>query len=356
MRNEFDPLVGATEADARAEQIALQRVDETSATPQPDTIAHSWVVPEYEELRDEQPLLHAAAGLEASRQLQREAAGLNPSAVAAERVVAGHRTVLEASERRAVETTDALAAFRRRPPKAKCWHLLAKSAFLLGDIAGISTAAIWLGEIPAIAVVMATSAAAATVAAGLSGGEVRDVRNRERRARPASELSDALQPFAHLFEAPDRGWRFVKAVTWVSVGIAGTIATAIFALRASIEDPLIGLVFGGIAAAIAAASWTESFSYADDVADLIDHADADYQRERERHLKLATNPDWKRHEETVAEADSTTREQERRGEAAAHHVRALRYGILRRNPNVAGNGPAVEPTAIGQTARRGGAK
>lgn len=356
MARELDPLTGASAADALAEQIALQRVDEAGATPQPNSVAKLWVSPEYDELGTEQHSLHDAVGVEQSREATVEAAGLTPAASADEWLLEGQRVVVETVKATYVTVLTVLAPFRRRPPKAKRWHLLAKAAFLVGDIAGIATAAIWLGEIPAIAVIMALSAAAATVTAGLSGSEVRDVRDCIRRAALLPDLPDALLPYRHLFEAPDRTWPYVKALLWVSGSVAGTIACAIFALRASIEDPLVGLVFGGIAAAIAAASWIESFSYADAVADLVDNAEADYTRETEKHQKLAASPALQRHGEALATATSIQAEQSHRAQAAGHHMQALLYGILRRNPQTAGNGPAAEPTTIGQTTRRGGTK
>ncbi|MCC4907780.1 hypothetical protein [Microbacterium sp. cx-59] len=353
----LDPLVGASDADARAEQIALPRVDEAGATPQPDAVAKLWVSPEYDELTAEQHSLHQATAHESALEPEVEAAGLTPAASAAGHILEGHTDVLATVTRSFIAVLAVLTPYRRRPPKAKRWHLLAKAAFLMGDIAGIATAAIWLGEIPAIALVMAISAAAATVTAGLSGGEVRDVRDRVRRSRPIEELSPELLPHAHFFDAPDRGWPFVKALIYVSIAVAGTIACAIFALRASIEDPLVGLVFGGIAAAIAAASWIESFCFADAVADLLDNAEADYQREVSRHQAFAASTPWQRREEALATSASIHAEQLERGTAAGHHMQGLLYGILRRNPQTAGNGPVAETTNIGQTTRRsGGAK
>ncbi|NYF28068.1 hypothetical protein [Microbacterium sp. JAI119] len=356
MPKDTDPMIAAAEADGRAEQIALPRIDEAAALPRPTTIGDTYAEMENRALEDEQPALFAATGTEASRASKAEAAGLAPAAEGGRRLVDGHLPMLEAAQRRHIETTDALASFRRRPARSKPWHFLAKGALLVGDVTGIAGAAIWMGELPAIAVVMAVSAATATVAAGLSGIEVRDVRNRDRRVRPFEELPEKQQPYAHLFEAPDRGWPFIKALTWVSVATAGTIATAIFALRSVVEDPIVGLVFGGIAASIAAASWIESYMYADDIADLLDNADADYEREVARHQRLAASAAWKRREEALVESDLLVAEHRDRGEAARHHLKALRFGILRRNPQVVGHGLAPNSAAIGQTARRGGAK
>lgn len=206
MARELDSLAGASAADAVAEQISLQRVDEACATPQPGSVARLWVSPEYDELTAEQRELHTAVGVEQSRDSAVEAAGLTPAASADQWLLDGHRKVIETVTNTYVTVLAVLTPYRRRPPKAKPWHLLAKTAFLVGDIAGIATAAIWLGEIPASAVIMALSAAAATVTAGLSGGEVRDVRDRIRRAASLAELPEALTSYRHLFEVPDQGW------------------------------------------------------------------------------------------------------------------------------------------------------
>lgn len=345
---------GALEADAQAEAIALIRVDEAGALARPSHIGPFHVETEYSELEAEQPPLFSASGIEAARAAEIEAASLTPSATGDERLRDGHLPILEDAERRLATTREALAAFRRRPPKAKGWHYAAKAAFLGGDLAGIATAAIWMGEIPAIALVMATSAAAATVTAGLSGTEIRHVRDRARLARPTEELTDAQKLFAHFFTAPDRGWPYVRSLLYVSAAVGASIALAVGALRMAIEEPMVGLVFGGLALAIAAASFIESFMFADATADQLDNADADYERELARHQRLSGAGNWKRRQEVLAEADSLVREHAHRGTAAAHHLRALRARILRSNPGIAGHGPASEPTAIGRTTRRPG--
>ena len=358
MRKDLDTETAALQAETAAEQIALQPVDEARAVARPGSIGETYAEAATKALEDEQPPLFHAAGLETSRESAKEAAGLKPVASAAERLVEGHLPLLQAAEDRHARAHDALGSFRRRPPSATKWHYLTKTGLLVGDVTTLAGSFIWLGEEPALATVMAVSAAVATVTAGLSGAEVRDVRNRARRARPVDALTEAQLEHAHLFEYPDRGWPIVKALSGVSVTVASTIAASIFALRASLEDPLVGAVFGGIAAAIAAASWIESYMYADDIADLLDTTERGYQRELARHEKLAASTLWKRREEALVEADSIAQEHQKRGEAAAHHLRSLRFGILRRNPQVVGHGPAAEATVIAQTARRagGGAK
>ncbi|WP_415137464.1 hypothetical protein [Microbacterium sp.] len=344
----------ALQSEAEAAEVALQRIDEAAAVPRPSSIGSTYLELEREELELEQPEQFTALGIETARPLRAEAAGLALAAEAGRRLLDGHLPILTAAEERLVATTVVLSPHRRRAPKAKRWHYLAKTAFLCGDLAGVASAAIWLGEYPEIAVVMAIAAAAATVTAGLSGAEVRDLRARERRARPLDTLTEQERPFAPLFTAPDTGWPFVKALLWVSGAVASMIAVSVFALRASIEDPLAGAVFGGIAMAVAAASWIESYMYADEAADLIETAEADYARALARHQQLAGASAWRHRETVLAEAESVTAEHDHRGEAARRHLRALRFGVLRRNPQVVGHGPAAEHTAIGQTTRRGG--
>jgi len=351
------PNRSTDDVDLEAESIMLPMVDAVSAVPAPSAIGTYWHEPEYDKKRDEQGNLWTAEGELAARSPLVAAAGGALAADADESILRAHAGVLEVALALYTNTLEALSPYRRRTMKARLWHYLAKAAFLLGDLAGIATAAIWMGEIPAIAVVMAISAATATVTAGLSGGEVRDVRDRIRRARSRDELPEALMPFAHHFDAPDRGWAFVKAIILVSIGIGVVIAMAIFGLRASIEGGLSGLVYGGIALAIAAASFLEQYCYTDAIADQIDSSRADYVHERDEHRTLAASTQWKDHAENMAEANSIKSEHSLRGAAAGDHLDALSYAIKRRNPAVAGHGLATEPTAIGQTTRRnGGAK
>ncbi|WP_125130773.1 hypothetical protein [Microbacterium sp. 10M-3C3] len=351
------PTAPTSDVDLEAESIMLPVVDTVSATSAPTTLAQFWHEPEYVKKREEQEALWDAEGELAAREALVSTAGGALVADTDASLVKSHAALLAVTLTLLTSTMESLAPYRRRPAKAKLWHHLAKAAFLLGDLAGIATAAIWMGEIPAIAVVMAISAATATVAAGLSGGEVRDVRDRIRRSRPTEELPETLVPFAHHFAAPDKGWPFVKALVYVSIGIGAVIACAIFGLRTSIEGALSGIVYGGIALAIAAASWLEQYCYTDAIADQIDAARADYVRERDELRALAASSPWEAHAKYETEAESIAREHALRGAAAAHHLDALSSAIKRRNPAVAGHGPAAEPTVIGQTTRRsGGAK
>lgn len=348
-------LATVSDVDSEAESIMLPPLSEVSAAPAPTSIDHYWHEPEYRNKAGEQANLWDAEGEAAARGDRVEAAGTRLAAETDEATVGDHSTLLTTTLKIHIQTLTALSPFRRRATKARLWHYLAKGAFLLGDLAGIATAAIWMGEIPAIAIIMAVSAAAATVTAGLSGTEVRDVRDRKRRSRLRDDLPEALLPFAHHFDDGDKGWPLAKAVVFASATIGVIIAVAIFGLRSSIEGGLSGLVYGGIALAIAAASFVEQYCYTDAIADQIDATRADYVRARKDHVDLARSASWKKYAEHAAEAESIQNEHALRGKAAGDHLEALSHAIKRRNPAVAGHGPAAQASTIGQTSRRPGA-
>jgi hypothetical protein len=351
----FDSAVNAIHQEAIAEQITLQRVDEAAAIARPNTVGHTWVEREYDEIEAEQEPLWTASGIEKSRRSAIDAAGAQAAATASEHIVAGHLPVLDAAAIRFANTAEALSPFRRRPPGTKLFHYGAKAGFLLGDVAGISTAAIWGGEIPGIAVIMASSAAIATVTAGLTGTEARDLRSSRRRERDVKSLTEKQHPFQHLFTGGDAGNRIVRSMVGVSAAVGALIGCAIFALRFSIQGPLVGLVYGVIAVAIAAASFIESYMYTDEVADQIDNADHSYAKEIARHAKLAASEPRKIHSRSLAEADSIAKEHAERGRAARDRVRSHKWAILRRNPGVVGHGTAQPNVAtVGKTVRRGG--
>lgn len=339
-------------AEVAAEEIRLQRVDDATALPRPGAVAESWVEKEYDELESEQSPLWGAEGVAASHSARVDAAGLAASAAGAKRRLDGNDVLLKATETRAFATTNALAPFRRRPPKAALWHYLTKTALYLGDTVGISSAAILLGELPILAVLMSISAAAATITAGLTGAELRDIRARRRRAVMVDLLVDEQKPFLHLFSQEDEGIRVVKTVIGASLTTALLIAFGIFSLRTTVEEVLVGVVFGAIAAAIAIASFVESYMYADEISDAINNTERDYAKALVRHARLAGDQYWSRYEKFAAEAQSLANENLARAEAAQAHVRALKWSVLRRNPGVAGHGTPEATVKVGRTRRQ----
>lgn len=360
--NRFARLTGIATPDTTteqahiAEEITLQRVDEAAAVARPENISGTWLEDEYTELETEQSPLWDASGIETSRPAEVEAAGLLPAATASERIATGHIPVLEAAAGRYSDTVDALTPFRRRPSGGKLLHYAAKSGLLLGDMIGVTMMGINIGDYPVLAFLMSISAATAAVISGLVGSEVRDLRSSQRRRRDIDSLTDKQKPFQHLFTGVDEGAKIVKVLCGLSAGVALTIAAAIFAGRAELEGALTGLIYGGIAAAVAAASLIESYMYADEIADQLDTANASYEKELARHQRLAGSVARQTKLSKDAEAESIRREHALMGKAAAAKIRALKWGILRRNAGVVGHGAGVPATGpVGRTARDGSA-
>lgn len=346
-----DPLVVAEEAEDAASRVTLPHAEPAQVLARLDSIGHLWVEDEYDELQDEQHHLWAASAEDDSRAASIKAAKLHRAATEAEAIVAANRTVVGDARDRLVRTTRVLAPFRRRAKGTKLWYQAGKAGLLCGDIAGFGTAAIWLGELPVIAITLATSAAVATVAAGLIGVDVRDREQRRQRHQAVPQPSEAQGEFPHLFVEPTGG--VLKRMLQIAAGTAGMIGVGIAALRSAVDDPFIGIVFGGIALAVAGGSFIIAYAGADEVADLLEHAEAGYDQAVATHLARAAHPTIQAVAGADAQADSVIREHHARGEAAERHVRALKWGILRRNPSHAGHGPATARVG-GQAPRREG--
>lgn len=349
----LEPLIVTNEAETLAESIVIPRAEEAQVLVRPGTIGPLWVEREYGALEHEQPDLWEASGIAASRETAVTAARQTLVAGEVERVVSEHRQAVSDAHEHLLLTHRVLAPFRRRAKGAKRWYQAAKAGFLAGDIAGFGTAAIWLGELPVIALTLATSAAVATVAAGLLGVDVRDQELRRQREHAVPTPAEEQNRFPQLFRQPPPGGT-LKRMLLLAAGTAGMIGFGIAALRAAVDDQMIGFIFGGIAMAVAGGCFLVSYAGADEAADLIEHAEADYKIAVARHLCLTEHRGHSQFEEAQAESVSLAQEHQARGRAATHRVQALKWGILRRNPSHAGHGAAAPQAGapVGQTARR----
>jgi len=321
-----------------AEQIELLGVQHTAVALRPPELGRTYLEDEFDEWAVEQPSSWAAEAEVAAR----------PSLVSAAKAQSLASTAWDLSERQTsvvdtvrgeyVKTMRALAPFVRREAHAKFWYLLRWGVLLGGDVAGITGAAVLLGEIPDLAVMQACSAGMATVTAGLVGVDLKDLRLAARRATDPSDLASELQPWAHLFRGADPGGARVKTVVLAALAIGLTVGVAIFGLRASVEGGVSGLVFGGLAAAFAAASFVNTWWYADEMADQIDQARTRYETELKRQQQLAGRPELSAYQGAAEERDSMIREHQLRGAAAKSAITALKHRALRRNPQVVGHG------------------
>jgi hypothetical protein len=198
-----------------------------------------------------------------------------------------------------------------------------------GDVAGVAGAALWLGEIPELAVMQAVASGTAALISGFVGSEVKDILDAIRRRK--EKLSEDEKQLSHLFGGPNSGDVIVKLVGGIALVVGLLIAGAVAALRSSTEGGLAGVVFGCLAGAISLASFLSSFAYADQAADLLDAAERDYKRELKASSKLSSNPVRRRYAAAVATAASIRLE-------FKELVLGLKASILRRNPGVAGHG------------------
>lgn len=321
-----------------AEQIELLGVQHTAVALRPPELGRTYLEDEFDEWAVEQPSSWAAEAEVAARLSLVSAAKTQAKASTAWDLSERQASVVDMTRDDYVKTMRVLAPFVRREAHAKFWYLLRWGVLLGGDVAGITGAAVLLGEIPELAVMQACSAGMATVTAGLVGVDLKDLRLAARRATDPSDLTPELRPWTHLFRGVDPGGTRVKTVALAALAIGLTVGVAIFGLRASVEGGVSGLVFGGLAAAFAAASFVNTWWYADEMADQIDQARTRYETELKRQQQLAGRPELATYQGAAEERDSINREHQLRGDAAKSAITALKHRALRRNPQVVGHG------------------
>jgi len=335
--------------------LSLQQVDEAHRV---DGVAGPalHVENELDAFGREQEPLWKAEGILQSRPALIAHSGLKEHADTSEHLSRRHRRLVKRAQRRLERTIAALSPFVRRKQGQKAWFMVRTGLLLLGDVAGQAGAQIYYGEIPELALVQALAAGVAVVTAGLVGGEIKDLRMASKRKIERTNLTKQQEPFAHLFDGNDDGKHIVKTLVYTAATVGLLISTGIFALRSTIDGPLSGLVYGALAAGIAAASFISSYIVTDEIADAIDTAEKDYERALKRQTNLAASAPLKTALEKIAEVESIRREYEVRGQAALLTYEGLKHRVLRRNPGVAGHGPATEPEpVVGRRAREDGA-
>lgn len=323
---------------SQPEGLRLIPVDDASATARPDTIAETYLELAHDAQRREQQHLYAAKGEVRARKDAAKSRALaytvDQAKASAERAKAAAEKAVERYE----QVRGVLGPYVRRKANSSLGYVLRIVALLLGDIAGLSGAAIALGEYPALAVAQAISAGTATVTAGLAATQLRHLQ--QARERQTDDLPEALEPYRPLFRGPADGKRLQAVVFVVAALIALFVASGIFALRTVIEGPLSGVTFGMLAAAIALASFINSWYHADAVADVIESAHHDARQADRHHRRLGDGSVIKDAEHAAAQAESIVAEHTCHGLAAAAHLEAAKYRALLASPDVVGHGPA----------------
>lgn len=325
-------------AASHSEGLRLISVDGASATARPDAITETYLELAHDAQGLEQHHLFAAEG---EVQARKDAASAKALAYASDQVKASvdrSRTAAEKAIQRYEQVRDVLGPYVRRKATSSRGYVARTAALLLGDIAGLSGAAIALGEYPALAVAQAISAGTATVTAGLAATQLRNLQLAAER--PMADPPEGLAPYLHLFGGSANGKRLPAAVFVVAALIAVFVAAGIFALRTAIEGPLSGITFGMLAAAIALASFINSWYHADAVADVIESAHHDALSADRRHRSLGNSRLIRGAEQAASQEKSVITEYTHRGLAAAAHIEADKYRALLASPDVVGHGPA----------------
>ncbi|WP_019930562.1 hypothetical protein [Nocardia sp. BMG111209] len=333
--------------EARAKQAQMLPVSEAAAVSRPPDVSEFYVEKEFDELGIEQLRAHTAIGEQAVTKPASTAAGLELARQSSYEVIDANWPLVTTARDRYIQLAAALGPFAKRKSGSRWGYFVGLVLLLLGDIAGLGGAGIAYGEVPALAVMQATSASMATVLAGMVGSEFKYLKQAHERRKDDDALSDELEPYRALLLGPLAGRKYVLVTSAIAALIALFVAVGIFALRATIEGQTSGFVFGALAAGIALGSWINSFRYADAVADKIDVARQDYRREVRAHTKLARSWPFVMAERALEKARLVRQHHALQGEAAYAQVMAAKYLALQQSPAVVGHG-----LAAGEIARK----
>ncbi|MDZ5085221.1 MULTISPECIES: hypothetical protein [Mycobacteriaceae] len=330
-------------APVSIESVRLIPVESASAFARPNAVEQTYLELAHDKLALEQHHLFAAEGEARCRADMAAAKSLAYAVAETKASVARAAVAADKAFERYEQLRDLLGCFMRRKATSARGYMARTAALLLGDIAGLSGAAIALGEYPVLAVAQAMSAGTATVTAGLAATQLRHMQQAVDRQQDV--LPQDLEPYRHLFGGPPKGKRLQATVFGVAALVTLLLSVGIFALRTTVEGPISGLTFGGLAAAIALASFINSWYYADAVADIIESAYHEAVVADRRHRRLAGSRSISRAEHAETQQKSIVTEYTHRGLAAAGHIEANKYRALLASPDVVGHGPAATPPA-----------
>ncbi|HEX3786117.1 MAG TPA: hypothetical protein VHX38_41245 [Pseudonocardiaceae bacterium] len=338
-----------------ADAVSLRRFDEIGGHPRPAGIGRTYAELEYDALADEQELAWPAEGERDARPFAARARGLDSPAAATEFLLAQSEKEVQAAHVDYQHAGKILTPYVRHESWAKLRYWICWPVLWLGDMAGVWSAAVANGDIPAIAFGQACAAGLAGACAGLVGAELKHRQMMRARQRDPETLTEDERRYQGLFTGGTGGVGVVKLVGGLSVTVVVLLAVAIFNLRSSVEGTAAGLTFGLLAAATAIASGLLGYSAADEVADLLATMAKRVARAEKRHVRLGATPAIKARAEADETARSIQAEYGLRGQAAGKRVESLNWRVMRRNAQVVGHGfPTGEQSGvIGRRPRRG---
>lgn len=336
------------------DSIGLQRVDEAAAVPRPGSVQTFYVEEEIDYRASEQVLQWQAEGLAAARPADEEIGGLTPYVTDLENRIGEARELADQAKVDLQATLAGLAHHVRRAHGTAKLFYLRMLLLLLGDIAGVSSAAINFGVVPWMAVVQALAIGAAATTAGLAGSEWKDLQRARDLERPPDELTEAEQPYTKVFAGPKAGERYTTLGVYVAASVLLLIFGGVFAVQGASDGLTAGLLFGCLGAAIGLASAVNYWAYSDYVADLVGNARARHAGAEAVLSKLTADAQRKAHGEAVATRTSIIEEHELRGQAARLQLLALGRQIMRNNTGVVGHGHEASSVQLGRENERNG--
>ncbi len=319
-------------ADAANTKLGL--VDGVHTLEAPPLLLH--VSRKYDHLAGEQRASWSAEGERQARRAESHARRLAPAADAQRHQIRALTKTFEDATARGNGAAGVLQRHVQRRAHAALYYYVFLVLLLVGDVAGITGAAILFGEVVWVAAVQAVSVGAAMIVIGSLATEIEHARL--ARQRQKDDLSVEEQPYADFYRGTDPGEQIVRAFVKAAVVVVLFAAGGVCALRMAVEGTLAGVTFGCFSLVVGAGSWCNSYLYADDAADrLAAHRSEQHKVERAL-VRTAGRPALRQHERHLAEAQSIRREHELRGEAAARRVLAAGRQALIANPAVAGHG------------------
>lgn len=302
-----------------------------------------------DEVAAEQADLYTAAGTTAARAAVTSAAQCQVPARTSESHVDHAAGLVDAAAAYAADARRALSPFVQRAPSTKVFYWMVLAVLAGGDMAAASGAYIMLGEIPAVAIMLAAATGMAAVIGGKAGADAKHDRlARQRQQRPDS-LADHVQPWEHLFRGTDAGKKTVRLMAAVSGAIIVALTGGIWALRSTLDGAMAGVAFGLAALAISLGSVVNSYVYADDIADIIDAADKAVVKTARLQSRFAAAGTIARWRGALALAGSYPNENNALGSGAGHRVQAARWSVLARTPGLAAAsvGPSTDDLVNG---------
>ena len=298
-------------------------VDGCAAVPYPSSIGELHVEAETGRRAEEQLLLHRAEGTVEARTARLTIGELDSDVSDLAARIGRYQTLVATAQQRLGLTNETLAHLVRRPHGAHRLFFIRKALIFTGDVVGVSASLINFGLLPWMALIQGLSIGGAVVTLGQVGTELKHMQRARELQRPEEELTEDQRHFAHLFAGPSGGESIAKVVFSITAAALLLIFGGVLSVQWATDGLAAGLFFGCLGAAIGLASIVNYWAFADQVADIVDNAKADYAEADAQLAALSDSPIRRAHGKASAELASITEESELRAKAGAARLQAL---------------------------------